>query len=250
MNAQLSKDFELSKYSQYGHVSLAIANPLGALDQWIHGANKLRGWGSIRSADNVLYSVTGFDPVAKKFSYAVNPGFGGVRRAYSGLSSPFRVSLDVRLDLGKSMAEQQIVRWLMPGRGRPGEKMASQELVKRYSRNVTNPYRNLLYLTDSLLLSRRQVEQLRSLDTAYVAQMDTLWTKMVSELVALPDNFDSHAAMDIQEGWIDKGWELTRLSVKANLPGILNPLQLTMLPGLIQWMYDSHKPIHVRIFSY
>lgn len=250
MNAQLSKNIKLSKYGPTGQVSLAIANPLGGLDQVLHGADRLRGWGSVRYADNVLYSVNGFDPVARKFTYAVNPAFGAPRRGYSALAAPFRVTLDVTLDVGMSRAEQQIIRWFMPGRGRPGEKLESDELRKRYARNVTNPYRSILWLTDSLLLSRDQVDRLQQADTLYRAQMDSLWTQMVSELVALPDNFKSRVAMDIQETWIDRAWELTRLSVKKNLREILNPLQLTMLPSLVQWMYDSDKPIHVRMFSY
>lgn len=250
MNAQISRGIKLSRYGQYGQISLAIANPLAGLDQALHGPGKLRGWGSVRFADNVLYSVNGFDPVLKKFSYTANPGFAVARRSYSGLSTPFRVTLDMKFDIGKSTAEQQIVRWLMPGRGRPGEKLNSDELKRLYSRNVTNPYRNVLAFTDSLLLSRTQVDRLRSMDTVYRAEIDSLWTQMVSELTLLPDNFNSRVAMDIQERWIDKAWELTRLSVKANLKEVLDPLQLTMLPSLIQWMYNSDKPIQVRMFSY
>ena len=96
--------------------SLNIANPLGGLDQLLHG-RAMRGWGRARIPDPVLYTVRGFDAAARSFRYDVNSRFGSTDPARSLARTPFRITLDVRIDLGKPLSEQQLDRWLTPGRG-------------------------------------------------------------------------------------------------------------------------------------
>src|SRR2546422_8719253 len=69
-------------------VSLLTVNLLGGLDQWLHGAANLRGWGFAAAPDPVLLYVRGFDPVAQRFSYGVNGRFGATAGANGGGTLP------------------------------------------------------------------------------------------------------------------------------------------------------------------
>src|SRR5205823_2572153 len=61
-------------------VSLLTVNLLGGLDEWLHGAANLHGWGFTAAPDPVLLYVRGFDPGGLQYRYAVNGRFGGHRR--------------------------------------------------------------------------------------------------------------------------------------------------------------------------
>ena len=126
-------------------VMLNLTNPLGGLDQLLHGANDLHGWGAAAIPDRTLYTVRGFDPTTSRFLYTVNPRFGSTQPSTNTVRAPFRLTLDVQLDIARSMPEQQLDRWLRPGRaGRPGQKLPAQEFMRRYQRTVPDPYGELL----------------------------------------------------------------------------------------------------------
>ena len=93
----------------------AIANPLGGIDQLLHGSTNLRGWGLSAVPDPRLYSVRGFDSLARQFKYEVNPRFGITSPANSSVRAPFRLELAVSLSVGPPMALQQLERWVQVG---------------------------------------------------------------------------------------------------------------------------------------
>ena len=167
-------------------VTLNLTNPLGGLDQLLHGANNLHGWGAGATPDRTLYTVRGFDPATNRFLYTVNPRFGSTQLSSTTLRAPFRLTLDVQVDVARSMSEQQLDRWLKPGRaGRPGAKLAAAEFLRRYQRTVPDPYGELLQQTDSLLLSSAQVTQIQGVRTAYRTRIDAMWTDLSTYLGSL-----------------------------------------------------------------
>lgn len=92
----------LPKSVAHRRVSLWLyaRNVPAGLDYLLHGADGLRGWGQSPSVDQTLLSVRGFDPVANRFQYEVNPRFGS-RSAYTVLRrSPFILSIQVRVVVG------------------------------------------------------------------------------------------------------------------------------------------------------
>lgn len=248
LNAQFTKNVSFSRFGRWAQIGIAFANPLGGLDQLLHGREQLRGWGAIPYADPVLYSVKGFDPASQKFSYVLNPGFGSGR--YGSNTAPFRITLDARFHLGQPVPQQQLQKWLMPGRGKPGTKLGVEDLKKRYARNVNDPYRQIIQESDSLLLSREQSDSLAVVHARYLQRMDSLWTSLAEKLAVLPNNFDSKAALIVQEKAVDEAWELTRTDIKSTLGKILSPIQLAMLPGAALWLYNSDpaKPIQARTY--
>ena len=156
--------------------SLNFANVPGALDQLLHGSSALRGWGAIPLPDATLYQVRGFDQANREFTYQVNPRFGASGPGTTTRRNPFRMTLDVQLDLGRSIPEQQVEQNL---RVRPSlyDTRATADTIKaRYMRTqFSDFYALLLRNADSLALSRNQTEQLQSEQKVLRARADSIF---------------------------------------------------------------------------
>lgn len=223
-------------------VAIFITNPLGGLDAALHGS-KLRGWGSSAVPDPTLYRVVGFDESSRRFRYQVNPQFADTRPSVSTMRAPFRITLDIQRSLGPSASLQQLNRLLRPGRSQPGKRLSSADLVARYRRNVLNPYAGILEESDSLLLQPAQVARLNAAQAAYTALVDSMWTDLAAEFAGLPDQFDGKSALALQEATIDRIWDVGRVHTQANLPGILDAIQLKLLPYPASMYFGAKQPI-------
>ncbi len=234
----------------FDNVSLYISNPLGGLDQLLHGS-KLQGWGNPAYPSATLYYVRGFDAANQRFLYTVNPRFGDTRSTNAMTQAPFRVTLNVSMRYGPSQGVQQLDRWLRPGRdGTLRPKMPSEDLKKRYARNVPDPYREVLQQSDSLLLTPDQVRAVTELQKSFAAKIDSVWSKLAEWLAALPNDYNLKTVLDRQESTIDEAWELGRMHVQTNLPKVLSPVQLRILPGWSRSFYNSKSMKGTRYFSF
>jgi hypothetical protein len=253
LNAQLSANgTRLHLPRNVQSVALNLTNPLGGLDQLLHGSDHLRGWGTQPFADPVLYNVRGFDAANSRFVYQVNPRFGTTNPALNTLRAPFRLTLDVSMTLGRPSTEQQLERWLNPGRaGRAGPKLTADELVKRYIRTVPDPYASILTESDSLLLTREQLESARSAQTHWTELMTAHWKKLADYLAGLPEVYDVSDAYKHQEDASDEGWAKSWADVHEQLPRLLSPVQLTLLPYPASMLWQAKEaPKGIRfIFS-
>jgi hypothetical protein len=249
LNAELSYSGTMPITHQYGTIALAFSNPLGGLDQVLHGANHLRGWGTAAYPDQMLYTPVGFDAATNRFKYVINPRFGSTDPANTLLRAPFRVTLDIALTLGRPLDQQQIDRWIKPGRGgRPGPKLTANELERRYARSVPDPYKAILQESDSLLLTRDQFEALQSADKVYLTRIDSVWAGLGEYLAGLPDQYSLAEALKRQDSAVDAGWELTKLDVQRTLPSILSPIQLRLLPGVASYLMRTKGKVKLRLF--
>jgi hypothetical protein len=250
LNARLSYSGQLGPLGRRTRIALAFVNPLGGLDQLLHGSHDLRGWGSPSTPDAVLYTVRGFDPAAERFTYEVNPRFGSTRGIATAFRVPFRVTLDVSIDLTRDVGLQHMDRWLRPGRaGRAGKRLGVAELRERYVRTIPDPYQGILEESDSLLLTRNQSDSLAAIDTRYRAHMDTIWTALATYLAALPDHFDTKAVLERQESVVGDAWEYSRQDVKRTLPAVLSPVQLRILPWLPKMLYESKGRLNLQFIT-
>lgn len=251
LHAQLTTQVGRGFGGRLATLALGIANPLGGLDQLLHGSGNLRGWGTPALPDPVLYNVRGFDPAANRFVYEVNPRFGDTRPANTVARSPFRVTLDVSVNIAPPLPLQQIERWIGAGRGnRPGPRLTAEQVKQRIARNVPEPYAGILEESDSLLLTAEQEKAIKAAQAAYLAGVDSTWTPVAVYLAGLGDNFSAMDAAKRQDEATDSLWEYTRLDLQRTLPTILSPIQLTLLPGNTRYLYNSKKRVRIRMFSY
>jgi hypothetical protein len=228
-------------------VTVNLANPLGGLDQLLHG-NNLRGWGAPAQPDPILYTVRGFDAQQGRFLYDLNQRFGSTRAANNLLRAPFRVTLDVSVDIARSVPEQQIERWLRPGRaGHAGERATAADLFRRFQRTVPDPYAELLAQSDSLLLTDAQTTDLRAVQQRYRARVDSIWRDLASEIAALGDRYDLDSASRRVDQTTDNVWEITRLDAQAQLTRILSPMQLAQLSGWAGLLVRARDRVHIRL---
>ncbi|HEV8498617.1 MAG TPA: hypothetical protein VGQ56_17195, partial [Gemmatimonadaceae bacterium] len=231
-------------------ISFYVSNPLGGLDQLLHGSS-LKGWGTPSFPDRVLYYVRGFDSTARQFRYEVNPRFGNTRASTTTLRVPFRVTLDVTMSFGPSNDEQQINRMLRAGRnGNPGPKLDSAAIVRRYCGNLPDWYGEILQQSDSLLLTREQVEALQAARTAYLVRLRAHWGRFAAQLAAIPDTYDVKELTKAQTDATNMAWDIARDEAQTTMTKVLTPVQLKILPGNSRFLYESKDPIRmVRFFS-
>jgi hypothetical protein len=246
LNAQITLDNEaVGRFLHTGKrasASIYLANVPAGFDQLLHG-NNLRGWGSSAQPDRVLLRVRGFDPVSNHFLYDVNPKFGTSQPTASVFRTPFRITLDLSLDLGRPFSEQQLDILLKPGRdGRPGIRFTADSLFVRYKRSVPDLYQTILAESDSLLLSESQSNALEVAQGPYRASADSLWRTLSVELADLPDKFDANKALKRQEEVTDQEWEIAWVESKK-LNSILTASQLKLLPWPASMLYQAREPL-------
>lgn len=210
--------------------SVNFANPIGGVDQLLHGSNGLRGWGTAAFVDGTLYHVRGFDPTARRFIYEVNPRFGSPDPAFSTFRTPFRVTLDVRVDYGHSAAEQSLELNLRIKPPLVGTRATPDTIKGRYMKSgFTDVYKAMLRLGDSLALTRVQSERIQTREVGLVAKADTIYGDLARRLAALPSDYDVSDAVKQLTDANDRMWS----TVYAEAPFIrrlLTPGQQRRLP--------------------
>ncbi len=244
LDAQLMYQGKLP-FARYGSVALHFSNALGGLDQLIHGADHLHGWGTFVMPDPVLYSVRGFDPSANRFIYVVNSRFGDTRSNTTTVRAPFRVTLDVSVDLAPEPYESFVKRWLRRGRhGFPGPRLTPAQIKRNYDRIIQDPYREILAESDSLLLNRAQVDSLRSAETSYMAARDSVLLEFATYLANQGDDYNIKEATKRQLAAFEAAAELGHVSIRRVLPTILDKLQLRMLPYPANRLLAAPDDVH------
>jgi len=229
-------------------VTLNLANPLGGLDQLLHGSDHLHGWGMTPFPDGSLYQVRGFDPVSQRYLYQVNPRFGNTNPAFTTFRTPFRMTLDVRWDYGPNRQEQAVVLALRKQAPLVGTRAPEDTILHRYvcggasgTNGYSDIYRLLLRLADSLALSRDQVEKMQARQRVMRAKADSVYSVLANYLYPLPLDFDAKdAAKHVADTETDM-WKLI-YGESAFLKELLTPGQIRLLPTPILNMVTTTSP--------
>jgi hypothetical protein len=213
-----------------GQASVNFFNPLGALDRLLHGSQHMRGWGALPFIDETLYRVRGFDPAAGRFIYQVNPRFGSSRTATNPYYAPFRITLDVRMELGPSRDAQKLELNLRVQPPLAGTRAAANSIKERYvSGSFVDLYQSLSRISDSLALSTAQVEQMQARDKSLRAEIDSIYGTLADYLAALPPRYDARDALRRVRDANDAAWG----AIYAEAPflrQLLTPGQIRLLP--------------------
>jgi hypothetical protein len=217
-------------------LSLNLSNPLGGLDQLLHGSGKLHGWGSSPIPDGTLYQIRGFDQTARRYVYQVNPRFGNTDPSFSTFRSPFRATIDARMVLGKNTREQAVVLNMRIRPPLAGTRATEDTIRSRYvcgyaqaGNGYSDIYRMMLSFADSLALSRSQVEQLQARQRVMRARADSVYGQLAKYLVALPQDYSAKdAARHVSESENDM-WKLI-YAESPLLRQLLTTGQIRLLP--------------------
>ncbi|MDP1861613.1 MAG: carboxypeptidase-like regulatory domain-containing protein [Gemmatimonadaceae bacterium] len=223
--------------------ALYAENVLGGLDRLVNG-NALRGWGQPTALDPVLLVRRGFDatPGRERFRYAINSRFGDARAATVLARLPFRLTLDVSLDLGTASDEQRLRRALRPPRPRGGPPArapalpTAETLANAYLQNTSNLFAEVLAASDSLLLTPPQLTALRRGDSVFTARVLALYRPLGTFLAGLPSGAserpaDRRAALDSIATIEREYWPLF-WTQPSEVVAILTPVQQRLLPWL------------------
>ena len=220
-------------------VAMQFANPLGAIDRALNGADGLRGWGTASLPNPVLLIPRGYDS-ANGFRYDVNPRFGETRPSrVSRPLEPYGVTLDVQLQLSVREEVQELQRQMKPGRkGDRRPRLTADTLMARYQRSMPSLFTGLRALSDTLLLSPTQMDSLAQAEARYRAALDTTYRPLVTYLASLPDSYDGKAALERVQAADSLAWDIT-YATGAKAKAVLSPLQLTILPEFIRRLLDE-----------
>ncbi|MBV9108521.1 MAG: hypothetical protein JO306_03840, partial [Gemmatimonadetes bacterium] len=137
-------------------------NVTAALDGLVHGEDRLRGWGQPAATDNTLLVLDGFDPAAREFRYSVNSQFGQVPAAAVLQRSPFALSIQARIVLGRDRVETAFQRVIDAGSDRE-QAYLPENLRAHFERQIPNTAAAILALNGlrRLALTPDQVERLQ-----------------------------------------------------------------------------------------
>jgi hypothetical protein len=165
-------------------VSFSFTNVLTGIDALVHGTAGMRGWGQQASPNPYLLVVRGFDPESQSFRYAVNPRFGDTRGSNGAFRSPFVMTVNVQIPIGKSQQEQVVDEVLRTRTPEQSGQLTTRSLRDRYRAmgGVVDPLPLIIGAKDSLLLTNEQTLKLTDVMKRYNADVDSAWASLVQFL--------------------------------------------------------------------
>lgn len=215
-------------------MNVVFENPLAGLDQLLHGADKLLGWGTQAQPDPVLLLPRSFDAQAQRFRYDVNPRFGDTR-AFRTLSRvPFRVVVDFSVDLSTPFDLQTLRRAIEPVRVTENGKKtwtrrSADSIADLYLSRTSSIHRLLLAESDSLFLTKDQINQLLKADSLYSARIRGLYVPLAQFLASQPGGAAGKAALDTVQATTKLYWPIFWEQVDVIQP-IIQPQQRQLVP--------------------
>jgi hypothetical protein len=231
---------------QRASVQLQLGNALGAADYLFHGPNRLHGWGQPGFTDPQLLFVRGFNASTLQYSYDVNPRFGDASFEGNTFRVPVTLTALVRVDIGPTRERQSLTQMLDQGRTRPGDRATEAVLKATYgTAGVVNPIAQLLRQGDTLGLNGEQADSLASVNLAYTAALDSIWTQTARGLANLPTGYDQgeayHRYRLAREASIDR-----LIGIAPRVEALLTDAQKRRLPPLITRYLDVRYLAGVR----
>ena len=224
-------------------ISLTTVNLLAGLDQLVHGAGDMRGWGFEPRPDESLLYVRGFDPNAQRFLYAVNERFGTARGNRTGYSVPFQVGIQARYVLGGATPQGFGGGGGGGGRGgfgggagrggggglRGAAGLDPEAFLARFRQMLPNPLDSILALRDSLGLDSGQVARLTTVRDSLDVADSTLAESVRAAIQSVGPTPDPSALIAVFRPKMDEARANTTHALAA-AQQILTPAQWEKVP--------------------
>lgn len=171
--------------------------------------------------DPVLYLVQGFDPVATRFRYAANPRLGSSEALRAAFANPFRISIDVSVEVGESQ-ERRLMRQRL---AIPvGDTLGRDAIRGRLAWRGPAAFAGVLRLSDSLKMSRAQTDSLERWNARHDAYRDSVYDALADALAARRGEYGGG---DAERQWHDAiaavQWD--EWSFREALLHLLTPVQ-------------------------
>lgn len=225
-------------------VSVTTMNLLHGIDQLVHGGGGLAGWGLRTRPDDQLLFVTGFDPVARTFTYAVNERFGATEPSATAFRQPFQIGIQVRATFGPDRGRDALMALRGAGRGGgmggmrgmgPGAGgLTPADFVERFTALLVNPPEMVLEHVDTLDLSAEQVRALALMRDSLMVLNDSIATALRAEVEAAGGG-DARQLVQLIRSRIEEVRERARASLEA-VRALLTDEQWDRLPERIRTM--------------
>jgi hypothetical protein len=214
-----------------GTLNLLLTNPLGGLDQVLHGSGHLHGWGQVAIPDRTLLMPRGFDASQNRFAYDVNPSFGSVKTSAAAYRMPSTLTVDVTWDVSPDRETQSLKGYARAASD--GQSVTPASLKQELLRSADMSRPNLVQLThfpDSLRLSPSQVQAIARLNKRLLDVRDSIYSELASFLAANRDDLGSTSVRDHWHTAISASLRQTYTLV-PELQAILTPAQFAWAAG-------------------
>lgn len=195
LNAHVTLNPDRFGLQNRGAVTLRMTNVLAGIDQWLHGPGDMRGWGQVAYADPTLLEVRGFDPVRRRYVYAVNPQFGNTSLMRSVFLAPFRITLDFRFEFGPNTERAAVIQMRLPRADAQQASADSATIYRRLNGGSRSLFDRVLEVRDSLQLTRVEQDSLLAMDLRHAAVRDSVYSALAHYLSNAGDNADPSVLM-------------------------------------------------------
>ncbi len=218
-------------------ISLATVNLLGGLDELVHGADDIKGWGGNARPDATLLTVKGFDATTNRFKYVVNERFGATNAGSTSIRAPFQLRVTGRYTIGQAQG-RDLLRGGFGGGAAGGAGGAqggsfAQQFLTRIRDAAPNVAKAALQRRDSLALVPDQVAKLQAIVDSGDARITPLLTNFEGELKKAGANPD-FAAMMPKLRPILEAIQKEQTTDRAKAKAILTDVQWALLPEAVR----------------
>jgi hypothetical protein len=210
----------------------------------MHGDAGRRGWGEATFKDPRLLTPTKFDTAQRAYEYRVNPTFGRSSTQLGAVPSPARLSLAIRLALGRSADEQRLAAFVHEPHPEGDSVALSRRLASTFGRATYNGV--------FLLLSDRTVELSPALRATLARQQgvhqlrcDSLW-RSAAHAVATTRGAAAYPDLLVAVGRAQEG-ELTSLEALLRSVGAMDEMKEMRLSPRLRHFLDPKMVERARI---
>ena len=212
-------------------ISFSTINFLGGLDELLHGADGIKGWGGFARPDANLLQVTGYDPQAARFTYAVNERFGATSSGATAVRSPFQVGVQMRYTIGQDRMRE--MRRNFFGGGANGQPNLATQMLARFDSLAPNVAKAALARKDSLVLSPQQIVALQALVDSSASRTKPALDSLRLEVEKAGTNPDMSRLFPLL-GEVQRVTMVDRDSTIAATRRILTDAQWALIPEAIR----------------
>lgn len=214
-------------------LSIVTVNLLGGLDEWLHGAAHLEGWGFNAAPDPVLLYVRGFDATTDEFRYAVNGRFGATAGANGGVTVPFQIGFQAHFALGPDRTRDRLRSVFGRRGGAAPEGAGPPDFAARFSQILPNPITVIIGLKDSLHLSLEQTAGLQAIADSLDKENGAVRDSVQADVQRAGDRPDPGILFARMRPRLAKGHEnIQRALERAR--AVLTPEQWRLVPEAIR----------------